>query len=76
MSTFDEAVEEIKKTKEILEGEVKTIKHPDAKKHLYVSLVKSGIRIIAGGCLINGNFIFAGVGFILAEILGVVEELV
>jgi hypothetical protein len=76
MSTFDEAVEEIKKTKEILEGEVKTIKHPDAKKHLYVSLVKSGIRIIAGGCLISGNFIFAGVGFILAEVLGIVEELV
>jgi hypothetical protein len=76
MSTFDEAVEEIKKTKEILEGEVKTIKHPDAKKHLYVSLVKSGIRIIAGGCLISGNFIFAGAGFILAEVLGIVEELV
>lgn len=76
MSTFDDAVKEIKKTKEILEGEVKTIKHPDAKKHLYVSLAKSGIRIIAGVCLISGNLVFAGAGFIVAEVLGIVEELV
>ena len=76
MSTFDEAVKEIKKTKDILDSEVATIKHPDAKKHLYVSLVKSAIRVVAGGCLITGNFVFAGVGFILAEVLGVVEELV
>jgi hypothetical protein len=77
MSTFDEAVKEIKKTKDILDGEVtSSIKHPDAKKHLYVSLAKSAIRIVAGGCLITGNFVFAGVGFILAEVLGIVEELV
>ena len=76
MSTFDEAVKEIKKTKDILDGEITSIKHPDAKKHLYVSLVKSASRIIAGGCLITGNFVFAGIGFILAEVLGVVEELV
>lgn len=76
MSTFDEAVKEIKKTKDILDGEVKTVKHPDAKKHLYVSLAKSVIRIVAGGCLVSGNFVFAGIGFILAEVLGIVEELV
>jgi hypothetical protein len=44
--------------------------------HFYVSLVKSVIRIIAGGCLISGNLIFAGTGFILAEVLGIVEEVV
>jgi len=44
--------------------------------HFYVSLVKSVIRIIAGGCLISGNLIFAGAGFILAEVLGIVEEVV
>lgn len=76
MSTFDEAVKEIKKTKDILDGEITSIKHPDAKKHLYVSLAKSAIRILAGGCLVTGNFVFAGIGFILAEVLGVVEELV
>jgi hypothetical protein len=76
MSTFDEAVKEIKKTKDILDAEVTAIKHPDAKKHLYVSLVKSATRIIAGACLITGNFVFAGIGFILAEVLGIVEELV
>ena len=47
-----------------------------SKGHFYVSLVKSGIRIIAGVCLISGNLVFAGAGFILAEVLGIVEEMV
>jgi hypothetical protein len=51
-------------------------RHPDPIKHKYISFAKSGIRIVAGACLISGNFIFAGAGFILAEILGIVEELV
>ena len=79
MSTFNEAVEEIKKTKEILESDTTAkavVKHPDAKKHLYISLVKSAIRIVAGGCLITGNLLMAGVCFIMAEVLGIVEEIV
>jgi hypothetical protein len=47
-----------------------------SKGHFYVSLAKSAIRIIAGGCLITGNLLMAGVCFIMAEILGIVEELV
>jgi hypothetical protein len=47
-----------------------------SKGHFYVSLTKSAIRIVAGGCLISGNFVFAGIGFILAEVLGIVEEMV
>ncbi len=47
-----------------------------SKGHFYVSLAKSGIRIIAGVCLISGNLVFAGTGFILAEVLGIVEEMV
>ena len=47
-----------------------------SKGHLYVSLVKSILRIGAGGCLIQGNLFFAGMLLILAEILGIVEELV
>lgn len=49
---------------------------PDPTKHKYISFAKSAIRIVAGGCLISGNFVFAGVGFILAEILGIAEEMV
>jgi hypothetical protein len=56
--------------------ETSTVKHPDAKKHLYVSLVKSFIRIGAGCWLMSGNLLMAGVCLILAEVLGVVEELV
>lgn len=50
--------------------------YPDAKKHLYVSLVKSVLRIAAGGALIVGSLGWAGGLFIAAEALGVVEELV
>ena len=47
-----------------------------SKGHFYVSLVKSIIRIGAGGCLIQGNLVAAGALLIFAEMLGIVEELV
>lgn len=47
-----------------------------SKGHFYVSLVKSGFRIGAGIALIRGQLITAGALFILAEVLGIVEELV
>jgi hypothetical protein len=47
-----------------------------SRGHFYVSLAKSAIRIVAGGCLITGNLLMAGSCFIMAEILGIVEEMV
>ena len=47
-----------------------------SKRHFYVSLVKSAIRIVAGGCLITGNLLMAGYCLIIAVMLGIVEELV
>ena len=47
-----------------------------SKGHFWVSLVKSFIRIGAGFWLINGNLLMAGVCLIMAEVLGIVEELV
>ena len=54
-----------------------------SKGHFYVSLIKSGLRIIAGACIImagysiNEPWIVAGGALLLgAEILGIVEELV
>ena len=47
-----------------------------SKGHFYVSLVKSAIRIVAGACLIGGNLLMAGYCLIIAEMLGIVEELV
>ena len=44
--------------------------------HFYVSLAKSALRIVAGGNLVLGNLWMAGTFLILAEILGIVEELV
>lgn len=47
-----------------------------SKGHFYVSLVKSALRVVAGGNLVLGNLFLAGTFLILAEVLGVVEELV
>jgi hypothetical protein len=43
--------------------------------HFYISLVKSGLRFGAGFSLIFGSIPAAGALFILAEVLGIVEEL-
>ena len=47
-----------------------------SKGHFYVSLLKSFIRIVAGVALINGLMFNAGVMLIVAEMLGVIEEIV
>ena len=47
-----------------------------SKGHFYVSLVKSILRICAGVSMIMIGLPEAGTFFIVAEILGIVEELV
>lgn len=44
--------------------------------HFYVSVCKSAVRIGAGAALIMGSFVLTGWLIILAEILGIVEEVV
>jgi len=43
--------------------------------HFYISLIKSGFRIGAGFALMFGHLAMSGVLFILAEVLGILEEL-
>lgn len=52
------------------------MKRPSAEKHFIVSLVKSLTRIIACGLLIGGMIPHGATVLLVAEILGVVEELV
>ncbi len=47
-----------------------------SKGHFYVSMVKRALRIVAGSNLLLGNLFAAGALLILAEVLGIVEELV
>jgi hypothetical protein len=54
----------------------KEIKYPDAKKHKYISFVKSGLRIVAFGFLAYFEIQTAAVLLLLAELLGVYEEMV
>ena len=44
--------------------------------HFFVSLGKSAIRILAGVSLIYGSLVVCGALLIVAELLGIVEELV
>jgi hypothetical protein len=77
MSTFEEAVNDIKKAKSVLENQASdVVKHPDPMKHKYISFVKSGFRILAGVALCFGDFVVAGSLLIVAELLGIAEELV
>jgi hypothetical protein len=43
--------------------------------HFRISVFKSCLRIMAGVTLIKGELVISGVLFILAEILGIAEEL-
>ena len=52
------------------------MQHPDPWKHQVVSFAKSGLRILAVGFLCANMLVSAGVLFILAELLGILEELV
>lgn len=43
--------------------------------HFRISIVKSAIRILAGAMLAMGNLYVAGFSLVVAELLGIVEEL-
>ena len=82
MSTHQDAVNDIKKAKSVLDAEA--IKLPTKfLTHTSVSMVKSGVRIAAGLALAGGGWLEmnpylqgAGIALVLAEILGIIEELV
>jgi hypothetical protein len=47
-----------------------------SQRHFFVSLAKSAIRILAGVALIYGSLVICGALLIVAEVLGIVEEIV
>ena len=47
-----------------------------SRGHFYASMAKSVLRLFAGGCLAYGLLVHAGGLFIIAELLGIVEEMV
>ena len=49
---------------------------PDARKHQIISFVKSGIRIVSCIAGLCGYFGIGFFGLLLAEIVGIYEELV
>ena len=83
MSDHDKIVSEVKKVREALDNiENNTsapdvdYRHPDPIKHKYISFVKSALRIFAGVALGYSALTVAGLFLIIAEVFGVVEEMV
>lgn len=54
----------------------KVDRQPDPTLHRNISFVKSAARIAAGLALISGSLAWGGSLIIIAEIIGIVEELV
>jgi hypothetical protein len=52
------------------------VTHPHPIKHRTISFVKSGLRMVACGFLAYYDIQIAACLFLLAELLGVAEELV
>jgi len=50
--------------------------YPDAVKHKILSFIKSGIRILACTLGAVGHFQIAFLGLAVAELVGIIEELV
>ena len=88
MSQHDENIEAMKDIRNRLDAVINkgegladptadvSYRHPDPLKHFQISMAKSALRIGAGVALIYGEVFVAGSVLILAEILGIVEELV
>lgn len=84
MSTHNEAVEDIKKTKSVLDAAVTGgLVKKKLLTHTSVSMIKSGVRIAAGLALAGGGWLemnpyiqSAGLLLVVAEVLGIIEELV
>ena len=82
MTEYEQNIEIMKDLKNRLDQIIasqptKSFNIPDPLKHKYISFVKSAIRIAAGIALIwPQNIIIAGVFLIIAEVLGVLEEMV
>jgi hypothetical protein len=71
-----ELMQDLKKRLDNVENAKSTAEHPDPLKHKYISFIKSGFRIAAGFSLALGYFQAAGLLLVLAEILGIAEEVV
>jgi hypothetical protein len=82
MSTHEEAVADIKKAKSVLDSEP-TLVSKKLFTHTSVSMVKSGVRIAAGLAIAGAGWLemnpymqAGGLLLVVAEILGIAEELV
>ena len=51
------------------------VKESKTNSHFWISMIKSGVRIAAGVMLCLGDIWKAGALLIIAEVLGIVEEL-
>ncbi len=76
MTTTDPRAEAAGKA--IADAEVTVAAKDPGKGHFYVSLLKSAVRFLGYGIMlgVGGGVAYAGIALIVAEILGIAEELV
>ncbi len=60
------------------EPEITVAAKDPGKGHFWISMVKSAIRCVACGIMIGvgGGVAYAGIALLIAEVLGIAEELV
>lgn len=84
MNNLEQAIKQIESLKPELEklkaltDRTEAVGQPKESKtnwHFWISLIKSGFRFGAGFTLVFGKLPLAGALFIIAEILGIAEEL-
>ena len=81
MTEYEQNIEIMKDLRnrldKVLETKQINIQPKDTSKwHFRISIIKSGMRFAAGFRLIQGDLFGAGVFFIIAEMLGIAEEIV
>ena len=89
MNEYEQNIEVMKDLKARIDKVLGTqpnavVSYPDPKLHQHISFIKSGLRILAGACIVSAGYsiltdgwlIAGGVLLVGAEILGIIEELV
>lgn len=51
------------------------VKESNTNSHFWISMIKSLVRVVAGIALCYGDYFKAGGLLIMAEVLGIIEEL-
>jgi hypothetical protein len=76
MDSLEKALAQKGKALKFSEQGVQAVQPPDPVLHKYISFIKSGLRMIGCGLGIAGMFVAGFIFLFVAEIIGIIEEMV